>query len=98
MATDYAGIAQSFRVARELISDKRESYICVALFGIDPHGARRIISDRIKGYESLKDWVRVHVLGGIIPADDDMRAYRLRWLDALIAEFEGYAKEDSTND
>ena len=100
MATDYAGIAEEFRAARKLIQDGDERFICWALRQRKPEcGGRQVIQSRLGRYEVLSDWVWQEVLGGgEYPTTTDMRDYRLRWLDALIAEFEGYAKEDSTND
>lgn len=55
--------------------------------------AKRIIQQRIDPYHELGDWVRKNVKGSYktlnkINAHEQMQAYRHRWLDALIKEFE----------
>ena len=88
-------IAEAFRRARAQIRSGRQEFICNALYVSKAPGreaAQRVVMRRIKAGglcwgSTLDTWVRVYV--GVEPTLEQMRAYRLRWLDALIEEFEG---------
>lgn len=43
--------------------------------------------DRISPYLTLGSWVSTNVLNGHRPSDEEMRLFRIRWLDHLICEF-----------
>lgn len=88
-------IASAFRDARELIASDDERYICYALGGVCLEGAEealQIVQERLDQPKNftLTDWLhRVHGIDTSFVDDyeEQMRLYRLRWLDALIKEF-----------
>ena len=59
----------------------------------DADRAMAVIHDRLDGKFTIEEWVYVNVLGGNRVQFNSLNSevfkeYRLRWLDALIAEFE----------
>ena len=97
-------IAAKFRAAKKTLpyhdNDRDKSpFICDNLLdsgGPAAREAKDIISERLGGCWSIEDWL---VDNGYIPerlahqkyskdTQDLIQAYRHRWLDALIAEFE----------
>ncbi len=70
-----------------------ETYICHAIEKVgrfaryrDP--ALAVIQDRLGNVCSLESWVICNIPSIHFPVDEDeMQAYRHRWLDALIEEF-----------
>lgn len=87
---------QAFKAVKKYIKDGRFTYICGALAYAAARGeitwterdhAADIIQARLEPYTRLDRWVRSNVLDGVQPAEQDMRLYRLRWLDALSKEF-----------
>jgi len=97
-------IAAAFRRARVLIEDRREYFICCAIAGSVEKGtqtahnkAESIIATRLGGrFKTAEYWLWNNHSGYAkwsesVSADErcnQMRLYRLRWLDALIEEFE----------
>lgn len=90
-------IAEAFRAAKRSLERKGYGYICVELDRVRAPGAaaaKRIIAERMEAvdnidYFSLETWLLINdnaKTKHITP--DNMLAYRLRWLDALIKEFE----------
>jgi len=66
-----------------------QGYICHALEHSRHPGfaaARAVILERISPWSSLETWVMTNVVEDFTLGD--MQAYRHRWLDALITEFE----------
>ena len=90
-------IADAFRVARFLIETEYHKFICFALPNTVTGGAARsVIETRIGSSAALGHWVRVNIPGALDDWENNpqffteqMRLYRLRWLDALIEEFDG---------
>ena len=94
-------ISEEFKLARVLIENYEDSYICYALqhsvkYKNDPTPtpAMRVIKDRLNGHFCLESWVYAKV--GYKVWDNNktktMKATRLAWLDSLIAEFEAKGK------
>lgn len=90
-------IAKAFTEARRHIDNCEEGFICNALFiaylrrSIDSWAqstAREIIRTRMGGEDTLECWLQecANVPTNQL-TNENMRAYRLRWLDALIKEF-----------
>jgi hypothetical protein len=66
-----------------------QEYICHALENSHHPGfaaAQAVILARISPWSSLETWVITNVVED--PSSNDMQAYRHRWLDTLITEFE----------
>lgn len=88
-------IAAAFREARKVIASDDERYICYALGEICLDGAEnaiQVVQERLDQPKmlTLADWLlRVHGIdaGFVDDYAEQMRLYRLRWLDALIKEF-----------
>ena len=95
-------IAEAFKKARQGISSDEYDFICHALDGITYRPsrktcdeARRIIAERMgcrpdKLCPTLESWVWGNIMDGEYsrwPTPEEMKFYRLRWLDSLIAEF-----------
>ena len=90
-------ISEEFKLARNLIDNYKERYICHALehsvkYKNDPTPtpAMKVIKDRLNGHDRLESWVYAKV-GYKVWGNNKtkgMRATRLAWLDSLIAEFE----------
>jgi hypothetical protein len=92
--------SQAFKKIRWRIAARQETYICVAAAAICGGPAEKRAAGRAKDvvvkrmgptYEGYSLTLWLHKQAGIpsgrlTPAA--MRAYRLRWLDALIEEFE----------
>jgi hypothetical protein len=102
MATNQ-NIAAAFKEAKKVLASNGEQtramkpdgtyvweeYICHALYRSLQPGridAQEVILERISPWSSLQTWVSMNVVED--PSSDDMQAYRHRWLDALITEFE----------
>lgn len=93
----------ALRQAHELIAADRMRFICRAL-APKPFSDSKVtillvdlISRRIAGKNTLENWVRDYIPGGRDLDDkdpeafrDEMRAYRLRWVEALIEEIHEY--------
>lgn len=97
MATN-AKLVAAFTAARKLIASNQESFICHALENCGLHRAIRedatkIIQDRLAGHSVASSWLHENVPGAkeYIWSQGQSwviyHAYRLRWLDSLIAEF-----------
>jgi len=86
-------IAGAFRAARARIKRRKNNFICIALLD-SGHPLRssaiNIVQTRMAGAFTLSKWLVVHKVAPRIDDLDDalMREYRLRWLDALIQEFD----------
>jgi len=86
----------AFRIARAGIAAEQFSFICVALqYSQGSFRARaramKIIQTRMGGSLSLEWWLYEQGVVSAYPGTirkGQMQAYRLRWLDALIEEFE----------
>lgn len=83
-------IANAFRVARKRLLDGRNPFICIALYGAGAGAdeARYVIENRMQSdgrTHALEDWLKGR---GIDVDIDEMLDYRIRWLDALIEEFD----------
>lgn len=89
-------IANAFREVHRKIKHghARSRFICINLQDFKPLGwiqAQRIIEKRLQGYGCLETWLQqLHSIDYLEERNPDkaMRQYRLRWLAALIEEFE----------
>jgi hypothetical protein len=69
---------------------------CIRRYGLTYPVARDIceeIAKRIEHRWSVIEWARIH---GHLPgmcSDEEMRMYRIQWLNALIGEFQKKARE-----
>jgi len=84
-------IANAFRAARKRIESKNNYHICIALEDsrhFARREAKRIIERRLGRYVSVTHWIDSKGLITETTSSSDMRDYRLRWLDALIQEFD----------
>lgn len=92
---DRRGIAAAFRAAKALLWNGRgqfkyPSMICAALWMTDSANANEaahVIRMRLGNHLSVEDWLCANGIANRID-DREAQAYRHRWLDALIAEFE----------
>lgn len=89
--TERQQIAEAFRAARARIKAGQNSAICLALqdSGHEArNAARRVVQRRIGKRLYVYQWL---IDVAKVPHDlityENLRAYRLRWLDALIEEF-----------
>jgi hypothetical protein len=82
----------ALKEARKLIASEDEDYICLALDRVyaDPRLRRRI--ERLLGLAytpayTLEDWLLDHPsdIDEALLTADNLRAYRLRWIDHMIA-------------
>lgn len=85
-------IAAAFKRAKRDIANCRHEFICVALEWAEMSGSENaidVIDDRLCQYDTLNSWVRAHAKASpeVSGETEQMRLYRLRWLDALIKEF-----------
>ena len=91
-------IAKAFKKARVHIENDDHQFICHTLYCPEYKSSRKssldkakeIIRQRMGHNGTLNDWVWVNIFNTApetYPSDEDMKAYRLRWLDALIKEF-----------
>lgn len=91
-------IANAFRRAKVRMIDRRETYICHALYkaGRGAEVARIEVNWRLGGHPTVRSWL----LGNGISSESEMTfdalmEYRLRWLDAIIEEFDPASKGET---
>lgn len=88
-------IVKVFKEAKKIIESGKESYICYAIQSIRPktvenlaakHQAKNIVQTRLDYSSTCEGWLWMHTPRFDL-SYEEMRLYRLAWLDRLIAEF-----------
>jgi hypothetical protein len=77
--------------ARERIASGSNNYICYALDSVDADPRlRRCIRRLLDPADTLWDWLLDHHsdIDEALLTDDNLRAYRLRWIDHMIEKRE----------
>jgi len=82
-----------FKLARASIASGLDRFICIALKHTqgsvrDRDRAKQVITTRMRGSGTLESWLEGVGIPAHAQSSLKMQAYRLRWLDALIEEFE----------
>lgn len=84
-------IADAFRAARKRIALGKNRYICIALDDschLARRAAQRIVMRRLRGDSTVSQWLYGRGFITCQRMDRELCEYRLRWLDALIEEFD----------
>lgn len=92
-------LVKAFKAAKWYIESNKERFICCALQEasfdhsisyLEYLNAKNLIETRIGSDIALEEWLSEHILCSDTQhmiMSEEMRLYRLRWLDSLIAEF-----------
>lgn len=90
--------SEVFEAAKRVIEAGHVRFICIAISRVlQPEGGslrgealekRQLIEIMLEGHDTLENWLMVkHKISEVLLTGEQMRLYRMRWLDHLIAEY-----------
>lgn len=85
--------SEALKEARALIESGRRRHVCTAIDAALGGNwlawkKRRLIMNMLEGYETLEIWLNAkHGIPYDAMTPEQMRLYRMRWLDHLIAKY-----------
>jgi hypothetical protein len=87
---------EALKLARDLIVNKRERFVCLALKEISAThpeldsactGMKRYVNRLLMPYDNLQDWQRANGFDGVQSRDADQRqADRVAWIDWILGQ------------